>query len=134
MVANSNSFAPHPNFDSAINRAICQSEAEGGVSLNDLEVGAVLEVETGGHTYRIENRGEGKVLISGHPEYCPEPVLADLHGSTWGTGLIKMRFIGRGMRMEFEHPTSGLIWTSRVKAIREVSGTPEGETVGRKAS
>ena len=27
-------FRPHPNFDDAINRAICQSEIEGGVSLD----------------------------------------------------------------------------------------------------
>ena len=112
-------FKPHPNLDSAINRAIAQSEIEGGVALGDLPVRAVLEVETRNHVYHIENRGDGEVLISGHPEFCPEPVLVNLHGSTWGTPMIKVRFIGRGMKMEFGHPTLGVVITSRVQDIRE---------------
>jgi len=118
---NSDFFVPHPNFDSAINRAICQSEIEGGVALDDLPLRAVLEVETKNNVYQIENRGDGKVMISGHAEYCPEPVMVHLHGSTWGTPMIKMRFIGRGMGMEFGHPIFGIVRTSKVRQIREVS-------------
>src|SRR5437762_2913876 len=107
-------FQPHPNFDDAINRAISQSEIEGGVSLDELPVGAVLDVQTSNNSYRIEHRGNGEVLISGHPEICPEPVLVSFHGSTWGTPLLKIRFIGRDMRMEFFHPERGIVRTSRV--------------------
>ena len=112
-------FRPHPNFDDAINRAICQSEIEGGVGLDELPMGALLEVETANHLYRIENRGDGEVLISGHPEICPNPVLVTFHGSTWGTPMLKLRFIGRDMRMEFHHPEQGVVRTSRVRDIRE---------------
>ena len=77
-------FRPHPNFDDATNRAICKSEIDGGVTLDELPVGAVVNVETANTLYRIENRGEGEALISGHPEICPEPVLVNFHGSTWG--------------------------------------------------
>ncbi len=112
-------FRPHPNFDDAINRAICQSEIEGGVGLDELPVGAVLDVETANNVYRIENRGDGEVLISGHPEICPTPVLVNFHGSTWGTAMLKLRFIGRDMSMEFRHPERGVVRTSRVRDIRE---------------
>jgi hypothetical protein len=98
-----------------------QPAAEEGVSLDDLAVGAVVEVVTGHHTYRLENRGGGEVLISGHPVYCPEPVLVELHGSVGDSGVIKMWFIGRGMRLEFRHPALGLVQTSRVREIHELT-------------
>ena len=120
----SDSVAPPQNLDSAINRVLKQMDAEEGVPLFDLPVGAVLEVETGQHVYRVENRGEGKIMISGHPEICPEPVLADLLGSSQGGPLLRMRFIGRGMRMEFVHPTRGVIKTSRVRDIRKPGSKP----------
>jgi len=128
-------FRPHPNFDDAINRAICQSEMEGGVSLDELPVGAVLDVQTANTLYRIENRGDGEVLISGHPEICPTPVLVSFYGSTWGTPMLKVRFIGRDMRMEFFHPERGIVRTSRVRDIHERNASSAMETaVIRKAS
>jgi hypothetical protein len=119
MLPSTEPFRPHPNFDDAINRAICQSEIEGGVSLDELPVGAVLDVQTANTLYRIENRGDGEVLISGHAEICPDPVLVSFQGSTWGTPMLKLRFIGRDMRMEFHHPEKGIVCTSRVRDIRE---------------
>jgi hypothetical protein len=113
-------FRPHPNFDDATNRAICKSEIDGGVTLDELPVGAVVNVETANTLYRIENRGEGEALISGHPEICPEPVLVNFHGSTWGRAMLKLRFIGREMSMEFRHPEKGIVRTSRVREIKEV--------------
>jgi len=117
----------------AMNLGVDQ-ETEQGLALDDLAVGAVVEVETGHTTYRVENRGEGKILISGHPEYCPEPVLVELHGSTGGHSILKFRFIGRGMHLEFRHPTLGVIRTSRIKAIRELTPPPLGSGEMRKAS
>ena len=128
-------FRPHPNFDDAINRAICQSEIEGGVGLDELPIGAILDVQTANNLYRIENLGDGEVLISGHPEICPTPVLVSFHGSTWGTPMLKVRFIGRDMRMEFFHPEKGIVSTSRVRDIRERTMSAVNETaLLRKAS
>jgi hypothetical protein len=128
-------FRPHPNFDDAINRAICQSEIEGGVSLDELPVGAVLDVQTSNTLYRVENRGDGEVLISGHSEICPTPVLVVFYGSTWGTPMLKVRFIGRDMRMEFFHPEKGVVRTSRVRDIWEHTKSDVAETaLMRKAS
>src|SRR5204863_4559478 len=104
-ITNPGIFLPHPNLDDEINRNICQSEVEGGVFLDNLPIGAVLKVETENRFYFIENRGNGQVLIDGHPKFCPQPVLVYLHGSTWRNSMLKMHFIGRGMYMEFRHPT-----------------------------
>jgi len=93
--------------------------AQEGIAMDELPVGAVVDVETGSHTYRLENCGEGKVLIAGHPLYCPEPLLVDLHGSVGGEPMLKMSYIGRGMKMAFQHPRFGVVLTSRVRAIRE---------------
>lgn len=124
MSPDSGIFNPIPHFDEAINNAICRSEIDGGVELARLAAGAVVEVTTRHHTYTLENQGNGDVLISGHPKYCPEPVLVRFHGSTWGTPLIRGRFIGREMRMEFWHPEFGILLTSEVSEIRELPGGP----------
>ena len=130
-------FQPHPNFDDAINRAICESEIEGGVALDELPVGAVLNVQTSNTLYRLENCRDGQVLISGHAEICPTPVLVNFHGSTWGTAMLKLRFVGREMHMEFSHPQKGIVRTSRVRQIHElpmIRVDETRETLMRKAS
>ncbi len=128
-------FRPHANLDDAINRAICKSEIDGGVALDELAIGAVLDVQTANTLYTIENRGGGEVLISGHAEICPQPILVHLHGSTWGTPMLKLRFIGRDMSMEFSHPEKGIVRTSRVREIHERTGSGALEhTLIRKAS
>ncbi len=66
------------------------------------------------HWYTIVNRSGGEALISGHPNYCPEPVPVRIEGSTWMGSMLKLRFIGRGMHLEFRHPTYHTITTSRV--------------------
>lgn len=111
---------PHPNLSDRINHDICQSEIEGGVSLEELPVGAVLELETKNRTYRVENCGNHRVMMSGHPKFCPQPVTVKLHGSTWGRSMIKLHYIGRGMHLEFRHPTFGIVRTSRIREIREL--------------
>ena len=113
-------FRPHPSLGDAINDNICRSEIEGGVSLDELPVGAELEVETANHIYSIEKRGHGLILIAGHPAYCPVPVLCRLHGSTWGRSMLRLHYIGRGMFLEFSHPEYGVIRTSRIVEIREL--------------
>ena len=111
-------FMPHPNFADEVNHNIVQSEIEGGVCLDDLSDGVQLEVETQNHWYTILICNRGQQLISGHPQYCPEPVEVRIAGSTWGGSMLKLRFIGRGMRMEFSHPTYHRIVTSRIVDIR----------------
>jgi hypothetical protein len=115
-----NIFRPHPNLSDSVNHNIAQSEIEGGVYLDNLLEGETLEVETQNHWYTIVNRGQGRVTICGHPKFCPAPTLVRLEGSTWGGSMLKARFIGRGMRLEFRHPAFRTITTSRIVEIRSM--------------
>ena len=111
-------FIPHPNFADEINRSIVRSEIEGGVYLDDLSEGEVLEVQTQNHEYTIVVGRQDKDLISGHPLYCPDPVSVRIEGSTWGGTMLKVRFVGRGMHLEFQHPTYHTVVTSPIVDIR----------------
>ncbi len=114
-------FMPHPHLSDEVNRSIIQSEIEGGVYVRDLAPGAELEVQTQNRSYRLVNQGDGNVLISGHPRFCPEPVLVHIDGSNWGGSMLKVSFIGRGMHLEFRHPEYSTVVTSRIVEIRPVN-------------
>jgi hypothetical protein len=60
-----------------------------------------IDVETKSRHYKIECLGGNKIRISGHPEYCPEPVPAWLHGSIGREGELEFGVIGRGKRLVF---------------------------------
>jgi len=113
-------FEPHPNLSDQVNCDIARSEVEGGAYLEDLALGSKLEVQTLHRWYTVVNCGDGWALISGHPQYCPEPLLVKILGSNWGGSMLKMRFIGRSMRLEFKHPEYRTpIVTSQIVEIRE---------------
>ncbi len=111
-------FAPHPALDDTVNGAIIQSEIDGGVHLSDLPVGAALAIQTKNRSYTLVHLGDEGALISGHPQFCPEPVLVRVQGSTWGGSMLKTRFLGRGMHLEFEHPVYRTIITTQIVEIR----------------
>jgi hypothetical protein len=113
-------FTPHPNLSDEVNKNIVESEIEGGVLLGALAPSTVLEIQTQNHSYRAVILGGSEALISGHPKYCPEPVQVAISGSTWGGSMLKVRYIGRGMHLEFCHPEYNTpIITSRIQEIRE---------------
>ncbi|SPE31080.1 conserved hypothetical protein [Candidatus Sulfopaludibacter sp. SbA3] len=112
-------FVPSEHLDDMVNGHIVQSEIEGGVHLHDVQPGTVLEVMTQNRSYTLEYQGRGQALISGHPVFCPEPVLVSIHGSTWGGSMLKERYIGRGMHLEFGHPERQPITTSLIVDVRE---------------
>lgn len=117
-------FQPHPNLSDDVNSNIVKSEIEGGVLLGSLPPSTVLQIRTQNHSYTAVLLGGGDALISGHPEYCPEPVLVAISGSTWGGSMLKQRYIGRGMHLEFCHPEYRTpIITSPIREIRECSET-----------
>ena len=120
MPYSSSLFRPHPNLSDEVNRNIVQSEIEGGVRLKDLPPGSRLQVTTRNTCYQLLVLIGNMALITGHPLYCPRPVVVRIHGSTWGGSMLKLEFIGRGMHMEFVHPQYQLpIITSPIQEIRE---------------
>ena len=111
-------FSGGSNFSKEINRRIVQSEIEGGVHLSDLPDGSRLRIDTENRSYEITVNDGGAVYISGHPIFCPRPVLVSIHGSSWGGSMLKVSYIGRGMHLEFHHPEYQTIVTSRILDVR----------------
>src|SRR6476620_5893049 len=77
------------------------SEVAAGVHLKSLMTGSLIDVETKSRHYHIECLGGNAIRISGHPEYCPEPVPARLHGSVDKQGALEFGVISRGMSLRF---------------------------------
>jgi len=88
------------------------------VDCTSLASGSVIDVETKSRHYRIECLGGNAISISGHPEYCPEPVSARLHGSIDKQGVLEFGVIGRGMRLRFLLNERQPITTTRVVRLR----------------
>jgi len=96
-------FTPHPNLSDEVNHNVVQSEIEGGVRLEDLQPGSKLQVSTCNTQHQLLVLvGKCGVDYGTSPD-CLHPVLVRIHGSTWGGSMLKVRFIGRGMHMEFAH-------------------------------
>lgn len=109
---------PNSHLSDEINRNMIQSEIEGGVHLNRLAPGTVLEIETQNRIYTIVSHKLDEAWISGHPVFCPEPSPARIHGSTWGGSMLKEHYIGRGMHLEFHVGEMPPVTTSRIVEIR----------------
>src|SRR6266850_8332844 len=84
------------------------------VACRSLLRGSLMDVETKSRHYRIECLGGNAIRISGHPEYCPDPVPAQ---------LLELGLIGRGMRLIFLLNEHRPVTTSRV--LREHVDQPE---------
>lgn len=113
-------FNPHPNLADEVNRSIIQSEIEGGVYLSDLPPSTVLQIQTLNHCYTAVILSSSEALLSGHPEFCPQPVQVAIAGSTWGGSMLKLQYVGRGMHLEFRHPQYPMpIITSAIQEIRD---------------
>ena len=99
------------------------AESTDGIYLSALPSGAVLELETRMHRYRIEHLEGDRVQISGHPTICPAPLPVHLDGSMKHRDHIERGFIGRGMRLIFSRPEEGLsVTTSEIVSLRIISG------------
>jgi hypothetical protein len=88
------------------------------VDCTSLTLGSLIDVETKSRHYRIECLGGNAIRISGHPEYCPEPVPAQLHGSLDKEGIFEFGLIGRGMRLMFLLNERRPVTTTRVLRVQ----------------
>jgi len=128
MPISGDSLNPHANSNPAIVSGIRKPPTGGlqdGIDLEELPVGAILEIETGHNSYRLENLGDGNALLSGHPTYCPEPVVVQVHGSIGPAGELKWRSLSKGAKMVFLPPDHGVVRTSTIKSVHRVKpGSP----------
>ena len=87
------------------------------VDCKSLARGSLIDVETKSRHYQIECLGGNAIRISGHPEYCPDPVPAQLHGSVDKEGILELGLIGRGKRLIFLLNEHLPVTTSRVLRV-----------------
>ena len=71
------------------------------VDCQSLARGSHIDVETQSRHYHIDCLGGNEIRISGHPEYCPEPVPAKLEGAVGKGGVLEFGMILCGMRLLF---------------------------------
>jgi hypothetical protein len=83
------------------------SQAAEGLDLKDLRPGSLIDVETKSRHYYIECLGGDAMRISGHPEYCPEPVRANV------TGVIE-----RGRPLKFWLNNYRPVTTTNIVSLR----------------
>ena len=117
MMNKHDSLSPQNNLNPAIAGGAGERQRE-GVDLDAVAPGSILELQTGHNLYRLENLGDGKALISGHPTYCPQPVVAEIQGSIGTTGFLQWHFIEKGNGLVFLLGEHGPVRTSRITEIR----------------
>jgi hypothetical protein len=83
-----------------------------------LEPGALIDVETTSRHYQIECLGGSMVRVSGHPRFCPTPVVAQLEGSVTSEGTIEEGIIERGMRLVLLFDDHIPVTTSKVLHVQ----------------
>jgi hypothetical protein len=105
----------HPEIDSPAGRA----QTEEGIYVDELDDGAVVEIETAHSLYKLVKRDDTHVAISGHPRFCPQPVEVEIEGSVGdkSPAFSNPGFIGRGMHLVYKHPEFNIITTSQIREI-----------------
>jgi hypothetical protein len=98
------------------------SAARDGLNVLDLEPLTTLWVETRNSTYRLIVSEGAAVFVQGG-RFFPRLARARLAGASFGGSLLKIAWIGLGMRMEL-CGDQGLIVTTPVRRIR-VEGVPD---------
>src|SRR5437899_11505818 len=77
------------------------AESPKGVDLNSLNPGSLIDMETKNRHYTIECLGGNTMRISGHPKFCPVPVLAELEGCVNRDGTLARGSIRPGSHVVF---------------------------------
>jgi hypothetical protein len=98
------------------------AESSAGIQIRNLSPGSFLDVETKNRHYKIECLGGNSVQISGHPQYCPKPILAELAGSVDRDGVYETGTIKPGMHLLFMPGNKYPVTTSRILRVRELCG------------
>jgi hypothetical protein len=87
------------------------------VDIHNLTPGSLIDVETRSRHYQIECLGGSAMRISGHPQYCPKPVEAELAGSVDSEGMSGSGCIVPGKHLVFLVGHHRPVTTSRVLSV-----------------
>jgi hypothetical protein len=93
------------------------SEGFDAVDLKSMRLGSLIDVQTKSRHYQIECLGGNTMRISGHPDFCPAPTLAELQGSVDREGTVDLGQIRRGKHLMFVVGEHFPVTTSRVLSV-----------------
>ena len=83
-----------------VSEKIQRSKMDRGLHLDNLPDDRIISIVTEAQRQYILVKKNGKVLLSGHPEYCPNPTeVREMRGGV-AMGNIE-NFVGLGRRMEY---------------------------------
>jgi hypothetical protein len=116
----------HPgivNVDPRLLPLFQQQDEQGGIFIDKLPLQTKLIVQTKHSVYEMIAQGEFKILIKGGNRTdgtlrYPEFTEAFMCGSTWGTTMLKIGWIGYNMRMEIGRVNEHPVVTSPVKNVK----------------
>ena len=103
------------SLDPRIQSLFEQQAKRGGIEIDKLAIGTVVEAKTKNSLYRIKALGGNRFEVKGG-SYFPEPTEVTIPGSTWGGSMIKMNWLGIGMNIEFNPCT-----TTAVEALKIIA-------------
>ncbi len=117
---------PERYFASTLDKFWEVSEQGEGVFLKDIPEGSVVVAKTANHTYTIAviDAEKGVVAVESNGNYFRTPEVCCLNGSTFGGSMIKVRWIGEGMHLEFGLGGKRIMTTSAVTEFT-VKNDPE---------
>ena len=95
-----------------------EQKARGGIELDKLPIGTIIEAHTRNTLYKITALGKGDFEVEGG-KYCPLPTVTRINGSTWGGTMIQVGWLGIDMHIEFFHFT-----TTAIKSLKVIA--PDG--------
>ena len=109
-----------PQKSKEIQERLEDLELQGGVDLEALKDGDVLEITTQSRTYTLEKRSDG-FYISGHPQYCPQPTKIHNPGSDTGFGFKPGRILRGALLEGYLEGRGREIWnTSMIAEIQQL--------------
>ena len=121
-------FQPSAHVSDKINTNVAESQLAGGAHLKKLAVGRALRITTQNRVYMLRKTDQG-YTICGHPRYCPQPTECVPSGSTWGGSLLRVGFVGRGMRFQaFMRNAEITVTTSVVEEVEETEAAAEADS------
>jgi len=104
-----------------VNKAFGESVLQGGCDLNKVPVGGFVILTTRQTRYVIEKLEDG-FKIAGNDKYCPVPTKCTIMGSVFHRegSMIRSRWLGRGMFMEFGTAAFPRLISSEITDVVEI--------------
>lgn len=97
-----------------------------GIDINKLKPGTEIVITTYYNVYRITKlKGDREIMIKGG-KYFKVSKKVHLNGSTWGSSMIKIGWIGKGMHMEILNDRKKVL-TSPVESAKIIGNNWEYE-------